>query len=183
VDAIRYMRDPEKQLDGPRPEDIEAWDRITELRRFVAIGGLDAHQVGKRIAGHVPLRLMSYRRSFRLLTMHVLVPELLSGDLERDRAIVFDALRAGRSYIARDWIAPARGFSFTRMGEETTERPELQVRLPRPASVRLLRDGGVVASADDAAELDHSPAEPGVYRVEARIGGRIWILSNAVYLR
>ncbi len=36
VDAIRYMRDPEAQLDGPRPEDLVAWDRICEkqpLRR------------------------------------------------------------------------------------------------------------------------------------------------------
>ncbi len=45
---------------------------------MAAIGGLDAHQIGKRIAGHVPLRLMSYRRSFRLLTTHVLVPEPLT---------------------------------------------------------------------------------------------------------
>jgi hypothetical protein len=57
------------------------------------------------------------------------------------------------------------------------------VRLPRPAAVRLLRDGEVVASADDSAELDHDPVTAGVYRVEARIGGRLWILSNAVYLR
>jgi hypothetical protein len=69
------------------------------------------------------------------------------------------------------------------MGEETTERPLLSVRTPRPASLRLLRDGAVVASAENAAELDHEPGGPGVYRVEARIGGRLWILSNAAYLR
>ena len=49
--------------------------------------------------------------------------------------------------------------------------------------MRLLRDGSPVALADHAAELDHQPEEPGVYRVEARLDGRIWILSNAVYLR
>ncbi len=42
--------DPEAQLDGPRPEDVVAWDRICERRRFVAIGGLDAHQHGIRRA-------------------------------------------------------------------------------------------------------------------------------------
>ena len=182
-DAVRFLRRPERWMPDLPQHNLDEWDRLGALRRVPVIGGLDAHQVGKRIAGHVPLRLMSYRRSFRLLTMHVLVPELLTGDLERDRSMVFDALRAGRSYIARDWIAPARGFSFTHMGEETSDRPLLEVRLPRPASVRLLRDGAVVASAEDAAELDFQPSEPGVYRVEARIGGRIWILSNAVYLR
>jgi hypothetical protein len=108
---------------------------------------------------------------------------LLSGDVARDRALVFDALREGRSYIARDWLAPARGFTFTRMGEETSERPLLSVRTPRPAALRLLRDGEAVAVADGAAELDFQPDAPGVYRVEARLGGRLWIVSNPVYLR
>jgi hypothetical protein len=182
-DALRFLRAPQRLMPDLPQHNLDEWDRLGQARRVAVIGGLDAHQVGKRIAGRVPVKLMSYERSFRMLTMHVLVPDLLSGDLERDRAMVFDALRAGRTYIARDWLAPARGFSFTRMGEETTERPRLEVRLPRPAAVRLLRDGEVVASADDSAELDHDPVTAGVYRVEARIGGRLWILSNAVYLR
>ena len=182
-DAVRFLRAPERWMPDLPQRNLDEWDRLGRARRVRAIGGLDAHQVGKRIAGHVPLRLMSYRRSFRMLTTHVLVPSFLSGDLDHDRSLVFDALRAGRMYIARDWLAPARGFSFARMGEETTERPHLKVHLPRPASLRLLRDGAVVASADDAAELDFAPSEPGVYRVEARLGGRIWILSNPVYLR
>jgi hypothetical protein len=174
-DAVRFLRAPERWMPDLPQRNLDEWDRLGLSKRVPAIGGLDAHQVGKRIAGHVPLRLMSYKRSFRMMTTHLLVPDLLSGDVVRDRAMVFDALRAGRSYIARDWLAPAR--------EATSEWPPLSVRLPRRASVRLLRDGVVVASADDAAELDHEPASAGVYRVEARLGGRIWILSNAVYLR
>jgi hypothetical protein len=69
------------------------------------------------------------------------------------------------------------------MGEETTERPLLSVRAPRPAALRLLHDGEPVAVADNAAELDFQPDAAGVYRVEARLGGRLWIVSNAVYLR
>lgn len=182
-DVVRFLARPERRMPELPQGHLDTWDRLGARRRVVAVGGLDAHQVGVRIAGHVPLRLMSYRRSFRMLTTHVLVPDLLSGDVQHDRTLVFDALRAGRCYIARDWIAPARGFSFDRMGEETSDRPPLRVRTPRPASLRLLRDGAVVASADDAAELDFDPDGPGVYRVEARIGGRLWIVSNAVYLR
>ena len=183
-DAVRFLRAPERFMPDLPQRNLDEWDRLGAARRVPVIGGLDAHQKGFRIAGRVPLRLMSYRRSFRMLTTHVLVPELLSGDVARDRAMVFDALRAGRSYIALDWLAPARGFSFTHMGEELHgERPRLEVLAPRPASLRLLRDGEVVASADDAAELAFAPEEPGVYRAEARLRGRIWILSNAVYLR
>jgi hypothetical protein len=182
-DAVRFLRAPQRWMPDLPQRNLDEWDRLGARRRVPAIGGLDAHQKGFRVAGRVPLRLMSYRRSFRMLTTHVLVPELLSGDVGRDRALVFDALRAGRSYIARDWIAPARGFSFTRMGEETTERPVLSVRAPRPAALRLLHDGAQVAGGDDLSELDFQPAEAGVYRAEARLGGRLWILSNAVYLR
>src|SRR5215207_3920616 len=101
---------------GDSGEQFAGWRdalRFGRVRRVAMIGGLDAHQVGKRIAGRVPVKLMSYERSFRMLTTHVLVPDLLSGDVARDRALVFDALRAGRTYIARDWLAPARGFTFT----------------------------------------------------------------------
>ena len=183
LDAARFVVRPERWTPELPELNLREWDRLCATRRMPALGGVDAHQVGVRVRGRVPLRLMSYRRTFRMITTHLLVPELLSGDVEHDRALVFDALREGRMYIACDWIAPARGFSFTRMGEETTERPELQVRTPRPADLRLLRDGEVVASADGAAELDFEPSGPGVYRVEARIGGRLWIVSNPVYLR
>jgi len=182
-DVVRFLRRPERWMPELPQRNLDRWDELCSHRRVVAIGGLDAHQIGIRVAGHVPLRLMSYRRSFRMLTTHVLVPEPLSGDLVRDRAMVFDALREGRCYIARDWIARARGFSFDGMGTETTERPLLRVRTPRPASLRLLRGGEVVAAAEDAAELDFEPDSPGAYRVEARLGGRLWILSNPVYLR
>jgi hypothetical protein len=183
-DAVRFLRAPMRNMPDLPQHNLDEWDRLGQVRRVAMIGGLDAHQVGKRIAGRVPVKLMSYERSFRMLTTHALVPSSLTGDVAADRTMVFDALRAGRTYVARDWLAPARGFSLTRMGEELVgERPRLEVRLPRPAEVRLLRDGEVVESADDAAELDHEPVASGVYRVEARIGGRLWILSNAVYLR
>jgi hypothetical protein len=182
-DALRFIASPQRFMPDLPQRHLDEWDRLGDRRRVPAIGGLDAHQIGKRIGGHVPLRLMSYRRSFRMLWTHLLVPDLLSGDLDHDRALVFDALRAGRSFIARDWIAPARGFTFTCMGAETSERPLLSVRTPRPASLRLLRDGVPVAEAENAAALDFQPSEAGVYRVEARLGGRIWILSNATYLR
>ena len=184
-DAIRFLRRPERWMPELPQRNLDVWVELCASRPVVAVGGLDAHQVGVRVAGHVPLRLMSYRRSFRMLSTHVLVPELLSGELAHDRALVFDALREGRCYIARDWIAPARGFSFDGMGSSAAfgSMPVLRVRTPRPASLRLLRDGTVVASADEAAEIDFEPDGPGAYRVEARLDGRQWILSNPVYLR
>ena len=147
-----------------------------------------------RVRGQVPLRLMGYARAFRQLRTHVMCAELPSGSLSSDRALVYDALREGRCYIAVDALAPARGFAFwasegVPMGAQAAfEGQTLHARLPRPASeLRLLRDGSVVASARDAAALDYEASAPGVYRVETRLTYRgralTWILSNPIYLR
>ena len=62
----------------------------------------------------------------------------------------------------------------------------LHARTPRPAKLRLLRDGNELKSTKGA-ELDQRVEEPGVYRVEARLEAygreRTWILSNPIYLR
>ena len=170
--ALRFLLRPERAVAGPPEENLRRWDELNRVRRVPAIGGIDAHQFGRRLPGGVVLRLMGYARSFRLLRTHVWVHELPTGDVEHDQAQVFDALRAGRSYIAVDHLAPPAGFAWW------ADSDGVHARLPRPASLRLVRDGVEVAHAEDAAELDHPAEEPGSYRLEARLGGRVWILSN-----
>ena len=124
-------------------------------RRCVALGGIDAHQIGIRVGGRVPLRLMAYKRSFRYLRTHLLADGRSSGELDHDRDAVYDALRAGHAYIAVDSLAPARGFRFwaggprvaPSMGDEAPagECGRCARGLPRPARLRLLRDGEQVA--------------------------------------
>ena len=183
-DVIRMVVSPNRQVDHPPAGNLAEWDRMCAQRRVPAIGGLDAHQVGKRIAGRVPLRLMSYARSFRQLRTHVLARS-------RDRDGVYDALREGRAYIAMDALAPASGFEFgageLEMGAEAKAAGQtLRVRAPRPCRLRLLRDGEVVASAEGDS-LEHVAAGPGVYRAEARLDAfgreRTWVLTNPIYLR
>ena len=191
ADAARFVALPQRMVDHPPPENLAAWDRLAATRRIVGIGGLDAHQVGLRVAGHVPLRLMAYRRSFTFLRTHALVERPFTGDAARDRDALYAALRAGRCYLAMDRLAPASGFRFegdgVTMGEETEARPlELRARLPRAADVTLLRDGEPQARAH-ASELQHRVEEPGVYRISATLPAfgreRTWILSNPIYLR
>jgi hypothetical protein len=170
---------------------MRRWDELCRLRRVVAIGGLDAHQFGKRIGPVVPLRLMAYHRTFRLIRTHVLCAEAPARDLERDRELVYDALREGRCYIAVDSVAPASGFRFgaddvPMGGEAPAGRRTLRARTPLAARLRMLRDGREIASTEGTS-LDVEVEEPGAYRVEARRRAkgreRTWILSNPVYLR
>lgn len=195
-DAVRFVRHPERFVDHPPTRNMAEWDRLCAERRLVAIGGLDAHQIGLRVLGRVPLKLMSYRRSFSFLRTHALCEDAPTGELQHDRAQVYGALAAGRCYLGMDSIAPTRGFSFwaegpggasVAMGAQAPPTGlTLHARLPQPAALRLLRDGREIGSVH-ADELVRSVDEPGVYRVEARLEAhgaeRTWIVSNPLYLR
>ena len=123
---------------------------------------------------------------------HVLMPAW-SGDGRRDVVALTEALAAGRSFIAYDFLGDAAGTRFTaRRGGETIasfgdEIPadgetEFVVVLPREADVTLLRNSEPVASAR-AAEFVHRDSRPGVYRVEARLQNRPWVFTNHIYVR
>lgn len=158
---------------------------------MAAIGGLDAHQTGVRVGGRV-LSPMRHDRSFRLLRTHALLDGPLDGSVADDRARVYRALAQGSAFLHRPTVAPAEGARFaaahangrtTPMGAEgPADRPVLDIRLPCPADIRLLRDGRPVAEASGARHR-HRAEAPGAYRFEARIRDRLWLLSNPVYLR
>ena len=193
-ELLSFIAAPGRFIDHPPHRNLAEWDRLCARRRCVALGGVDAHQVGIRVRGRVPLRLMAYKRSFRFLRTHLLVRDRLSGDLEADRAAVFGALRDGHAYIAMDSVAPARGFRFwaegaaeLQMGDEGAAGSwTLRAVTPFSARIRLLCDGREVASASGD-RLEHAAVDPGVYRVEAYRDAhgreRTWILSNPIYLR
>ncbi len=127
---------------------------------------------------------------------HLLAEAPLTRELARDRETVFAALRAGRAYLAVDSLAPAHGFRFwaegsegrrAEMGDETgTAEWVLRARAPRPAKLRIMRDGQAVEESTGE-EVEHWTDAPGVYRVEAYLDAhgreRTWVLSNPIYVR
>ena len=196
MDAIRYMRDPEAQLDGPRPEDLVAWDRICEGRRFVAIGGLDAHQHGIRVRGRLwsPMRNARY---FAILSTYVSLTEPPQGGEPARGTSSSSTTRSARgaatsrSTRSLPAAASASGASPTGahavMGEE---RPAgawtLRASLPGGGTHHAHAKRRAIAEAEGAA-LEHEVTEPGAYRIEAhrhwRKRERPWIYSNPIYLR
>lgn len=194
-DIARFVARPERIVTGPPERNLRGWDALLARRPVVAIGGVDAHQIGVRVAGRVPLRLMSYRRSFSHLRTHVLLDRPRRGEAAADRDAVYAALRAGRCYLAMDSFARAQGFAFGARGPEAVpmggespwaEGQVLHAGVPRAAELTLLRDGEPVKRVDGTM-LEHTPERPGTYRLEARLhvhgAWRTWILSNPVYLR
>ncbi len=194
-EALSFMRDPERQIDGPPRRNLAQWDRLCARRRTVGIGGLDAHQSGLRIGDRV-LSPFPNERYFGYLRTHVLCHRPPSGRLEEDRREVYGALAEGRCYLAADALAPASGFRFWAHGSQGRvemggEGPGgehvLHARLPRPAELTLLRDGKPVRRLADADGLVQQVEGNGVYRLEARLRRRgrwrMWLISNPLYLR
>jgi hypothetical protein len=192
-EALAFLRDPMRTLSGPPARHLAAWDRLCARRRVPAIGGLDAHQHGIRIRGRVRSP-MPHARYFALLQTHVLLPGPPSGEPEADRAAVHEALGEGRCYLAFEGLAPGRGFRcWAESGDGAVPmgalvdagRPwTLGARTPRPARLRLLRDGLPVLEAEGE-RLEHAAEQPGCYRLEARLPGdeRLWLAGNPIYAR
>ncbi|MEA2250830.1 MAG: hypothetical protein QOI62_3524 [Solirubrobacteraceae bacterium] len=193
LDVLRFLRNPDRTLDlGPPAANLAGWDRLCARRRIAALGGVDAHQLGVRIAGRV-LSPMPNRRWFGWLRTHLLLGAPPTGELEHDAGLVLEALREGRAWLHRPPAGPAAGARLwlerdgepdVPMGAETAARPgRLRLALPRAADVRVLRDGTPIADERGVSELALDVSHAGAHRVEARIDGRVWLLSNPVYLR
>jgi PHP domain len=192
AEAVRWLREPEAAIvGGPPARHLAVWDRLSARRRVPAIGGLDDHQRGLRVRGRVRSPLPP-SRTFNLLRTHLLCQRPLSGEVERDRETVVTALRDGAAWLTCPSVAPARGASMwaersdgSTMGvgaEGPAATSVLRLRLPRPADVTVRRDGTAI-HAGHSAQLDLDIADRGAYRVEARIDGGFWLLSNPIHLR
>jgi hypothetical protein len=192
AEALHWLRDPEGEVaKGPPRDHLRRWDGLSARRRVPAIGGLDGHQPGIRLRGRVHSPL-SHSRTFDLLRTHVLCDRPLTGELQSDRATVLRALAAGRAWLTCPFVAPAHGCRLwaerangqsVQLGDEARAgRVQLHVRLPRAAEIVVFRDGARLHRAHGAA-VDVGLELPGVYRVEARIDGRLWLLSNPIHLR
>ncbi len=145
---------------------------------------------GKK-AGDVLFRVVldPYENSLRHVGTHLLLTELT-------KPAVWEALEAGRAYVAFDWLADATGFDFAaqspshrhEMGSRFPLEKGLKVRAqaPLPVKWKLIRNGKV-ASETAGRTLEVPVTEPGNYRAEAwlTVAGEdmIWVLSNPVYVR
>jgi acetyl esterase/lipase len=172
----------------PLPQFLSRWDKEMSARPFTGIAANDAHQ--NQIFNGTTFD--PYAVAFRQVSTHILARELTENDIRA-------SLAAGRAYISYDWLCDPTGFSFIaennlglfEMGDQIplsglgVGGTSLHAALPIPAKIKLIRDGVVVAEANDS-KIAYSPKEPGAYRLEAwlTVDGeeRPWIFSNAIYV-
>jgi hypothetical protein len=94
--------------------------------------------------------IFPYEFHFKTINTHVFVPEPLTGDVPSDKKMIYEALAAGRCFVAYDLPAPTRGFTFKAkglersviMGEEISVKGgvTLQAHVPEPRDL-FLKDG------------------------------------------
>ena len=187
---------PARMTLGPLERTLILWDELiaTQKRKIVAVGGVDAHELVKHF-GPFKVKLYPYLHQFKSITTHLLIPKPLTGSFPEDRRMVLDALRAGHGWVAYDLPAHTDGFRFQADNDEGSfimgdrvfikRGLTLQIRLPRKANCRLIKDGKVLKQWENREVATHITTEPGVYRAEALIPfkGKIrgWIFSNPIY--
>jgi hypothetical protein len=195
--VIFYAYFPHFLTRSPQPETLKKWDELLKSgKKVVAVGGADAHAFNGQI-GPLRRKIFPYEFHFRAVNTHLLTPTPLTGDLETDKEMVYEALAAGHCFVGYDLPASTRGFNFSAegrnsaalMGDEIS--PEggvtLKVKLPQLTECRLLKDGNVLQTWTNRETCSHITTEPGVYRVEVYkkyLGQRRgWIFSNPIYVR
>jgi hypothetical protein len=194
--GVYYAHFPALGIRGPFRATLRRWDELLSQGKHVAaIGTSDAH--GKEYSlGPLRRVLFPYEYLFRCVNTHILTEHPLNGLLEHDKALIYDALRAGHTWVGYDLPASTAGFRFQArsganralMGDELARAGAtiFEVQTPHNADVRLLCNGQVVARAGGRS-FQHTTADPGVYRVEVYcryLGGRRgWIFSSPIYVR
>lgn len=189
-------------------ENINRWeDQLKQGKRLLVTAGNDAHaniglslndSSGKTLVG---FKLDPYERSFRLVRLHVFVPQL-SGQLivPQDEKMLLSAISAGHCFIGFDLFGDTTGFRYTAhdrdenrmMGDEIKLEDEvrLNVTLPVTGRIFLLKDGSVIQDKVGVSELEFVAREKGTYYVEVHlpqlpqpVSDQPWIISNPIYVR
>jgi hypothetical protein len=145
-----------------REENLAHWERLPGPPPIV--GAVDAH-AKFRLFGPLGGTVDRYRDMFRVLTTHVLARD-------RSAAAILEALRAGRTYLAFEALAPVDAFRFE------PEGPGFRLEAPREARLVLVCDGAPAAEALAAAAVLAAPAGARRCRAEAHLDDRAWILTS-----
>lgn len=193
--ALLYAHFPGVGIRGPDKRTLEKWDELlVQGKRVSVIGGSDAHGETYSL-GPLSRQLFPYGFLFRCVNTHLLTTVPFTGEIDHDKALIYRALRAGRTWVGYDLPASTSGFRFRArsVGREALPGDELvrtgatvfEVETPQPSDIRLICNGQVVHRIRGS-RLEHMTATPGVYRVEAyrryRWAQRGWIFTSPIYV-
>jgi hypothetical protein len=202
LNAVHHAIWPGMRMRGPTARSLAWWDALNRLapagglhggaRLTVGVSGVDAHGEGIRVLGR-HWTVFPYERVFRTYTNVLLLDAPLPADAGAAREAILRAIGEGRLLFADRTRGDPLGASFevrapsARLGVGGMGRladgaqAEVRLEVPEAATLRILRDGEVVASGQGR-ELMMAAGAPGAYRAEAERGGRPWLFTNPIVL-
>lgn len=188
---ISHCKEPDNFISGPFRESLKKWDELSQQRRVVGIGGVDAH--AKVLLPFGLKKIFPYEKLFRTVQTYILSEPLPQDNFAQAKKILYQALAEGHCFIANVNIGDARGFRFyakmpdgglLQQGDEAEFKPgcQLYAETPTAAVCRLLCNGNLILE-QKTQYLIFTPDQPGVYRIEIFLDNNPWIFSNPIYLR
>ncbi len=173
-----------RKATGPGP--FAGGSRLT-----VGVSGTDAHAFRVR-AFRRTFTIFPYVQLFRAFTNYLRLPGPLPGDIDGARSAILSAIAEGRLYFANRRLGDALGLDLVAHGPAGasagpgewlpwTGAAELRAVSPRPADLRILRNGEELARGRGR-ELCIDVRLPGTYRLEARRFGEPWAFTNPVVI-
>jgi hypothetical protein len=194
----KYQRfvHPLRSIDAPPKITLKRWDDLNQRRRVVGIGSLDAHAHRQNLLGFFDVEIFHYKVLLKSIHTHVILPDEIVGhskkDFEKDKQKIYQALAAGRCFVANSYHGNPKGFRFygeydkvtIQMGEyvsipKENHRVVLRALIPQDATIRLLRNGKLYDQVTHHQSL-WEVSSKGAYRIEVCLDGRAWIFSNHI---
>ncbi len=193
--GLCLLLNPVAGLAPPYFQALKKFDQLQlEGKKVSAYGGSDAHGI-KAGVGRWGITVSAYELCFKLINMHILCNEKLSGEVTADKPVIYQALGHGHSWIACDYYRKSDGFRFELhhasrswpVGSRVKYRPGLclTVKTPAPSEVILLANGRRTRVSTGKQHC-FTRIEPGIYRIEAYLKYRYrshpWIYSNSIWV-
>lgn len=187
----------------PRDE-VALLDKLSTQRKVVIYAGTEASARAIPLANYL-IRFPSYKRTFEVMSNHILLKSELTGSFNGDRVKVFNALKNGNSYLALDMLGDPKGFIATLdgdnssylMGSEVKLSKNMTLKVHLPAKPKdffeivILRNGEAMAKINQP-EASIPITQPGTYRVQVRVSPMLplpdakkwitWIYTNPFFV-
>jgi hypothetical protein len=196
VSVVTNALFPKRMSQGPLERTLTLWDDLIKTRKkpVVAVGGVDAHQLEKKI-GFITIRLYPYLHHFKSVRTHIITQEPLNKNFQEGKKQILSALHHGHCFIGYDLPESTQGFRFSAhndvgqfiMGDEIQASGGItfQIRLPVKSLCKFYKDGNLIQTWEDRTVCTYNTTQAGVYRVESFIPykGKLrgWIFSNPIY--
>lgn len=190
-----YFMHPLKSIKSPPLETLRVWDKLSQKRKVVGIGGLDAHAHKVNLVGFFEVEVFPYKVLFKSIRTHILSekkikPSRIVKEIESAKTIIYDSLKNGRCFVSNYYHGDAAGFRFFaesgnriyNMGDslKLSGKAKLRVILPNiSGTINLIRNGRLTDTVENM-DADFIIRRKGSYRVEIYLNGNAWIYSNHI---